>query len=148
MNKVIWTYWHQGFDQAPNVVQHCLRRVKKLNSDYELHLLDKESVYQYTQRVPIPEDKWERMSLAHRSDLLRTQLLIKHGGVWMDPTVYCMKPLDEWLQDYMQTGVFFFYRIELAVHSLNEPYMSPCLVDEFLGRSVIGNFSIVQHCHV
>jgi hypothetical protein len=50
------------------------------------------------------------MTLAHRSDLIRTQLLIKYGGVWADPTIYFMKPLDEWLPDYMDADVFMFHR--------------------------------------
>ena len=33
---------------------------------------------------------------------------MKYGGVWMDPTVYCIKPLDEWLSGHMDAGVFFF----------------------------------------
>jgi len=50
------------------------------------------------------------MQLPHRSDLLRTQLLIKHGGIWLDPTVFVMRPFEEWLPEYMNAGVFFFHR--------------------------------------
>jgi hypothetical protein len=110
VNKAIWTYWHQGFDQTPEIVKNCVRRAQEMNPEYEMYLLDRDSVYDHAEKVAIPDEKWERMSLAHRSDLLRTQLLIKYGGVWMDPTVFCMRPLKDWLCNYMQAGVFFFYR--------------------------------------
>lgn len=48
------------------------------------------------------------MLLPHRSDLIRTKLLIEYGGVWSDPTCYPIISLDEWLHDYFQEGLFLF----------------------------------------
>jgi hypothetical protein len=50
------------------------------------------------------------MVLPHQSDLLRTQLLIKHGGVWADPTTFPLIPLEDWLLGKMNAGYFFFYK--------------------------------------
>jgi hypothetical protein len=45
------------------------------------------------------------------SDILRTELLRRHGGVWADATVYCTRPLDDWLLQVMsQTDFFAFSR--------------------------------------
>lgn len=110
LKNIIWTYWHQGFNNAPFVIQKCVQRVREKHPDYTIHLLDGNSVYNYADEVPISRDKWNRMLVQHRSDLLRTQLLIKYGGIWMDPTVYCMRSFEKWLPEYMDAGVFFFYR--------------------------------------
>lgn len=106
----IWTYWHQGVDKAPDIAHQCIRQLKALHPKAEIHLLDQYNVYDYGDSVPVKQKVWRKMSLPHRSDLLRTQLLIKHGGVWLDPTVYCRFPLQDWLPEYMNNGLFLFHR--------------------------------------
>jgi len=110
MEHPIWTYWHQGFQSAPYIVQKCIDQIQELHPEAKIHLLDKHNVYDYAERVQVKEVTWSKMSLPHRSDLLRTQLLIKHGGVWIDPTVYCLLPLQGWLPEYMYDGLFLFHR--------------------------------------
>ena len=106
--KRLFTYWHQGFDQAPPIVRACVRNAERLHSGWRMHLIDAGSVSSWTDPVPIPEERWNQLSLAHRSDLIRTQLLIKHGGVWADPTVWFSRPLDDWLPSHMEAGLFLF----------------------------------------
>jgi hypothetical protein len=110
MNKIIWTYWHQGFDAAPFVVGSCVQQWKNLHPDWEIHLLDQNNVYDFTDPLAIKQSTLEKMSLAHRSDLIRSQLLIKYGGVWADPTCFPLQKLDTWLPEHMQAGFFFFYK--------------------------------------
>ncbi|MDZ7755182.1 capsular polysaccharide synthesis protein [Rhodohalobacter sp.] len=110
MTKTIWTYWHQGFDQAPEIIQHCIASWKKHHPEWEIHLLDQDSVWDHLDRLDLSGDVQKKLGLAHTSDLIRTKLLVKHGGVWADPTCFCVQPLDEWLPDYMDAGVFMFHR--------------------------------------
>jgi hypothetical protein len=35
-------------------------------------------------------------------------LLKKHGGLWVDATTYCTRPLDGWLETYIEQGFFAF----------------------------------------
>lgn len=72
--------------------------------------MDQKNVEDYCDPLPIKEEVLNKMTLAHRSDLIRTKLLIKYGGVWADPTCFCIQPLEEWLPDYMDAGVFMFHR--------------------------------------
>jgi hypothetical protein len=44
------------------------------------------------------------------SNLVRLSLLARHGGVWVDATCYCVKPLDSWLGDVLGSGFFAFAR--------------------------------------
>ncbi|WP_274475252.1 capsular polysaccharide synthesis protein [Mangrovimonas aestuarii] len=106
--KIIWTYWHQGFENAPWVVQRCIEQLKLLHSDWEIHLLDAKNIHEYAKPLPIREEVVDNMLLQHRSDLLRTQLLITYGGVWIDPTVYCKVPLSDWLYNHMASGLFLY----------------------------------------
>ena len=109
-NKIIWTYWHQGFVEAPELIKHCARRWQLLHPDWEIHYLDNNNVFKYIQPLPLSKTKLASLSLAHRSDLIRTQLLIQYGGVWADPTCYPMISLNNWLNDNMQSGLFLFYK--------------------------------------
>ena len=72
--------------------------------------MDCESVWEHLDDLEITDDVQNKMGLAHTSDLIRTKLLIKYGGVWADPTCFCMRPLEEWLPGYMDAGVFMFHR--------------------------------------
>ena len=110
MNKIIWTYWHQGFDQAPSGIFLCIDQWKKLHTDWEIKLLDQYNIYEYAEPLPIKASTLDKMMLPHQSDLLRTQLLIKYGGVWADPTTFPHIPLEDWLFDYMQASYFLFYK--------------------------------------
>jgi hypothetical protein len=42
------------------------------------------------------------------SDILRINLLSEHGGVWVDATCFCCRPLDTWIDDCMGAGFFAF----------------------------------------
>lgn len=108
LHKTIFTYWHQGFDAAPPVVKACARNLIQLHPGWEIHLLDQGSAPAWLDPIRIPDHRWQQLSLAHRSDLIRTQLLIKHGGVWADPTVWFTRPLDNWLPDQMPAGLFLY----------------------------------------
>jgi len=108
--RKVFTYWDQGFNNAPPVIRACRTTLERYNPDWELHFLDFHSVQDWLEPVPIPAEKWNQMSLAHRSDVIRTQLLIRYGGVWADPTVLFTQPLNDWLPERMSAGVFMFHR--------------------------------------
>ena len=81
-----------------------------LNPKWDVMALDEDSVRDHCPEKPVDDQIWQSLGRAHQSDLLRTQLLIEHGGVWMDPTVYCVRPLDDWLPQQMAGGVFVFQK--------------------------------------
>ena len=109
-SKDIWTYWHQGFDRAPELVQKCAKKWVEMNPTWKVHFLDRSNIGEYVDPLPIREEVRAQMKLAHQSDLVRTQLLIKYGGVWADPTIWPLIPLDEWLLPKMNSGLFFFQK--------------------------------------
>ena len=90
------------------MVRACVHSFEKHHPSWELSFLDDESTV--IESVPIPEEKWKKLKVAHRSDLIRTQLLFRHGGVWIDPTVFIVGSLDQWLSKYMDSGLFLFDR--------------------------------------
>ena len=110
MRNTFWTYWHQGIDEAPEIIHHCIRSFKAHHPDWQIHILNNNSVKDFIEPPEVKKEILDKMSLAHRSDLLRTKLLIKYGGVWADPTCFFTKPLDKWLPEYLDSGLFFFHK--------------------------------------
>jgi len=107
----LFSYWHQGFANAPAPVQICVQSWNSSLHGVELIALDARSCTQWVAEPELSPVTLNRLGLAHRSDMLRTQLLIKHGGVWADATVYMNTPIMDWVPDLLEpSGLFLFHR--------------------------------------
>ncbi len=106
--KIIWVMWWQGYETSPAIVKRCIRSWVKKNPDWELVFLDKDSVKEYLTLDYIVNFKENVMHLQHLADVIRINLLAKYGGVWVDATCFCCKPLNEWLDRYIKSGFFAF----------------------------------------
>jgi len=100
--KKIYFLWLQGIDGAPLVVKKCYESWIKHNPGWELIFLDESNIGSY---IPFKPGIITKQAL---SDILRINLLAQYGGVWVDATCFCIKPLDEWLYDNLSTGFFAF----------------------------------------
>lgn len=86
-NKVVWQYWAQGAENAPDIVKVCMRSVRRAFPGYRVIVLTEKNLARY---VGIPEEYSrhnERITRTHFSDLLRIELLYRYGGIWVDSTV-------------------------------------------------------------
>jgi hypothetical protein len=110
LSRNIFTYWHQGWGSVPPVVELCMRSLRRNHDGWDIHALDANSANEWLEPIPIPAKKWRRLPLPHRSDIIRTQLLLRYGGVWADPTVWFAGQMDEWLNERMDSGMFMFHR--------------------------------------
>ena len=98
--KNIWIYWEQGWDIAPEICKLCKDSWQKLNKTWKINALDKNNLINFIDVTTINNDFWNINPIQTRSDLIRTLILQKHGGVWVDSTLICMKSLDNWLFKY------------------------------------------------
>ena len=107
--KTIWILWFQGIDKAPYVVRKCYESWVKRNPGWRVIFLD-ERLLANVGSVDYTAGKVGGLSRQHASDMLRLDLLAHHGGVWVDATCFCVRPLDEWLFSKMESGFFAFDR--------------------------------------
>ena len=90
--KVIWFCWLQGMENAPELVKVCYHSLMGLQlMGYEVKVVDGRNWREY---VELPDDIVKKVEkgiipMAHFTDLLRLELLIKYGGTWVDSTVLC-----------------------------------------------------------
>jgi mannosyltransferase OCH1-like enzyme len=107
--KTLWLYWHQGWDNAPSIVKRCLRSWEEKNRTWMIHKLDASTVRDFVHLPDILLNEPD-LPLCVLADLIRINLLCDYGGVWADATVYCQRPLDDWISRAANTGFFAFER--------------------------------------
>ncbi len=83
--------WLQGIENAPLLVRRCVKHLTSKMDGWKINILTSENYAEFTDIPDSILEKYRRGSIsdAHFSDLLRLDVLIKYGGVWIDPTVYC-----------------------------------------------------------
>ena len=90
-SRKVWIFWWQGMENAPHLVKRCYQSVRENLGDWDIVLITEKNYKEY---VSFPESIIEKLgkgqiTLTHFSDLLRLELLIQHGGLWLDATVLC-----------------------------------------------------------
>lgn len=95
----IYKLWWQGIDNAPNIVKICHESLLRNYNPQtqEIVLLDKDNVFDY---VDLPDYLMQKfyagkISITHLSDIIRSSLLRKTGGLWTDATIFYTRPLEE-----------------------------------------------------
>lgn len=103
----IWICWFQGMDNAPELVKKCYQSVIKNNPDKDVTVITSENMSEYVQFPDFILDKWKKgiITHTHMTDLLRLELLINHGGLWLDATVLCTGQAPSYFFD---SALFFF----------------------------------------
>lgn len=98
----IFLFWEQGVDSAPSLVRLCIASWRQKNPTWRLVVLSNQNLSQWVSREELlPQTA---MTTQKRSNLLRLALLLRHGGVWADATLFCLKPLDSWLPTQIAGG--------------------------------------------
>jgi len=82
----IYTYWHEL--PVPDCVQRCIGSMRLWNPEWEVVVLTPAS-------VSIPADA-ARLPLANQSDWVRLEVLSERGGVWLDASIICTAPVEQW----------------------------------------------------
>jgi len=126
-------YWGQGWDRAPLLVKKCKESWLHYNPEWTVHALDANSLrdhFDLYRWMPC-NDNWQpsyfqdlkeqlhqllhstrlikhkKIKIQALSDIIRINLLHQYGGVWVDATAWCHRPLDEWLTP-LSKGFFCF----------------------------------------
>ncbi len=104
--KIIWIYWDQGEENAPFLVKQCIASWRFHNPEWEVRVLDKVLLRDTIDLEGL--DLRPDITLQALSDVIRVKILLAHGGVWADASLYCVKPLNAWLQNYYVDHFFAF----------------------------------------
>jgi hypothetical protein len=87
----VWICWLQGIDNAPLLVQRCYESIQKNLQEKDIIVITADNFSKYVSFPDYIIEKWNKgiITNTHFSDLLRLELLIRYGGIWLDATVLC-----------------------------------------------------------
>lgn len=121
-SKIIWMYWDTGWGDENNLpyracdgvkeplVVKCVESWKHYNPGWEIRQLDDSTLSTYVDlREHIVDWETKSISVQAKSDIIRLCLLKQYGGVWVDATLWCHRPLDEWIYDVVEKSNFFAF---------------------------------------
>lgn len=107
--KVIWTTWDS--DDIPLLVTKCIDSWRFHNPDHKINIVTPSNMNRFLPGFNPKREFRHLDSPARESDLIRLNLLSKYGGIWMDSSIICNKPL-KWMHDLIGDREFFGYYIE------------------------------------
>lgn len=99
---IVWAYWQGG--TPPLAVQRCIDGWRRLHPHFDIRVLDDRSVLQHLPALPAA---LQDASPAKRADWIRLELLLRHGGIWLDASTILTRPLDWVLAEQARTGADF-----------------------------------------
>lgn len=95
----VWVCWWQGIDNLPPIVNACLESLKRnLPANKTcLRIITLENCGEYVTFNASIIEKFneEKISFTHLAEALRSELLYRYGGMWIDATYYVSHPIPE-----------------------------------------------------
>lgn len=110
--NTIWTIWLQGMENAPKIVQKCYESMKKNITNREIIVITENNYSNYVQFPDYIMEKYKKgiISKVHFSDLLRIELMARHGGTWLDGTVFISGKPEDYKQEYILDDDLFLFQ--------------------------------------
>lgn len=126
-SKKVWVCWFQGLEDAPNIVKKCYNSLKINMPDKDITLITEDNMMEYVKFPQYILDKWKNGNITHThmTDLLRLELLINYGGMWVDATVYCS---DSNIPNYIFDSELFFFQCLKPGRDGHSSYISSWLI--------------------
>lgn len=92
-SNVVWVMWWQGIEKAPPVVKICVNRIQQTFD--QVIIIDEKNFSSYVSLDNTILEKFNKgmIGMAFFSDIMRVNLLAKHGGLWIDSTCF-IKDID------------------------------------------------------
>ncbi|ELA66154.1 MULTISPECIES: capsular polysaccharide synthesis protein [Enterococcus] len=136
-NKV-WVCWFQGMDKAPRLVKKCFKSLEDNLTDKEIILITFDNIHDYVKFPDYIMKKWRsgQISNTHMTDLLRLELLIRYGGMWIDATVLCTKKVDD-IPSYFYNSDLFFYQFLKPGRDGHSTYISSWLMSARTNNKIL-----------
>lgn len=135
-SNFVWFCWFQGIDNAPDVVKECYNSICRNLENKRIIVITEDNYCDYIDLPDYLKEKYKRgyISKTHLSDIIRLQLLIKYGGIWIDATVYCSgKNIPEYM---INSDLFLFQNLKPGLNGhatcISSWYINSCKNNKIL----------------
>ena len=111
VSDYIWVCWWQGVESMTPLIKGCYRRICEYNKDKKVILITEDNYKLYVEFPKYIIEKYNSgiITKTHLSDLLRTELLLKYGGAWMDITIFTHSNIPKEFYEYPVYSGHFEY---------------------------------------
>ena len=112
----VFSCWLQGRNNAPALMKSFFNRMEDCTPKGKFHVIEDEQS-QYWIEIPDRLRKIKNSNPAFYVDFVRTALLERYGGIWLDSTAYVSR--DFYIKSLVaaKNGVFFYNYSKYAVSS-------------------------------
>ena len=87
--KIIWIYWEPI---TPSIlVDMCINQINTLLQEYEINIVNKDNIKTFLPNL-IPQR--DDLPFANYSDIIRLNLLVAFGGIWIDASILITENFD------------------------------------------------------
>jgi hypothetical protein len=90
MKRILWQFWETR-GQKPKYIDE-LHQLCVKNAGVDVILTSPENIHDYLDHIPDPI--MEIPALEHKADMIRTMLIEKHGGMWLDSDALVLRDLN------------------------------------------------------
>lgn len=144
-SRKVWIFWWQGMENAPALVKRCYRSVKENLGDWEIILITQDNYKEY---VSFPGHILQRLNdgqitFTHLSDLLRLELLINRGGLWLDATVLCTS--GDIPQSILNSNLFVYQALKPGADGHATVMSSWCMYAKTNNRILLATRELLYH---
>ena len=136
LSNKVWICWFQGIENAPDIVKKCYESILKNLNDREIVLITEKNMQEYVQFPEYIIEKWKKgiITNTHMTDLLRLELLIQYGGLWLDATVLCTSNN---IPDYILNSDLFFFQCLKPGRDGHSQYISSWLISAKTNNKIL-----------
>lgn len=101
-NCIVWIFWWQGKNEMPHTVELCIESILRKMHNHRIIFIDKNTVNDYIAIPDVINRKFKNgnISYAHVSDFIRIALIKKYGGIWIDATMFMVRPIPSVMYDH------------------------------------------------
>ncbi len=89
--KIIWMFWHDGFDQATPLTQICIKSWERHNPNWSVRLITQKNLTDYIDPALCKDLLAMNITVQNQANIVRLLRIARHGGVWADADCFCTK---------------------------------------------------------
>ena len=112
--KIIWVYWNDPIEKAPEIVQMCVDLIHKFNKEFSVRLLNEQNYKEFVSDKEVISVMESKLNHNYKSDLLRLYLVYTYGGIYIDSSILPFQSF-EWIIHLMNESdkeVLFYKNIQ------------------------------------
>ena len=115
--KIVWMYWHN--DQLPTSMALNISKIRRDNPDHQVYLITQHTLSQW---LPDLDFISSDLTLAHKSEIIRLELIHRYGGIGIDCSTLLFEDL-AWVHRVHLDAVDGFNR--LLPRTINPEFPRP-----------------------